>query len=270
MGVFNQSHKPSFRGVPFVVESEATQGGKKTVSHEYVNSNKRYTEELGKIPPKFTLNVKVHGDDAIQKRFNLENALNLPGLGELVHPIYGVLQAKSTTYTVSSNQTNIGEFRFSINFEITESNITTRKITDTSFEVSTNASLAASSVSDKAKDVMNAPGTAENLSSLAETADASLSWLEKTESILNLNIDKAADFTRLLNETQNNIFVLAQSPEVLINTYDSLIASVNNLADVPEDLEIYWRDLLGYGVQDTNSNSPSVIPAGNSSTEKSP
>ena len=105
MSVLEQLQPASFRGIPFLVNAETKTGGKKTVTHEYVGSDKRFTEELGLLPPSFSIEAVIHGNEAISTRLLLEDALDEPGLGILVHPVYGAIEVKSTIYSVNSNQT---------------------------------------------------------------------------------------------------------------------------------------------------------------------
>ena len=37
----------SFRGIPFLIERHTTKSGRKTVTHEFPNSDNRFVEDLG-------------------------------------------------------------------------------------------------------------------------------------------------------------------------------------------------------------------------------
>ena len=79
----------SFRGVPFKTEDESLIAGRRVETHEFVNRDKPYTEDLGKITLRPKITAYVIGDDCYEQRDRLIEALNKPGPGTLVHPAYG-------------------------------------------------------------------------------------------------------------------------------------------------------------------------------------
>lgn len=79
----------SFRGVPFKVEEESSGVGRRVETHEYPNRDKPYTEDLGKVSLRPSLTAYVVGEDCFDQRDRLIEALNKPGPGTLVHPVYG-------------------------------------------------------------------------------------------------------------------------------------------------------------------------------------
>lgn len=81
----------SFRGVPFKVEDESAGVGRRVETHEFPNRDKPYTEDLGKVTHRPTINAYVIGDDCFEQRDRLIEALNKPGPGKLIHPSYGEL-----------------------------------------------------------------------------------------------------------------------------------------------------------------------------------
>lgn len=79
----------SFRGVPFKTEDESLTAGRRVETHEFVNRDKPYTEDLGKVTSRPKFSGYVIGDDCYEQRDRLIEALNKPGPGTLVHPAYG-------------------------------------------------------------------------------------------------------------------------------------------------------------------------------------
>ncbi len=107
----------SFRGVVFFFRSESSQEGRKTVTHDFVNSDRRFVEDLGQLPPIFTLDAFVFGPDAFVQRDNLRRVLDEPGIGILSHPVRGNVEVTAKTYSVRSNNNAIGRIDFSLTFE---------------------------------------------------------------------------------------------------------------------------------------------------------
>lgn len=119
MSIFENYQTASFRNIEFVLDDETTEDGRKIVSHEFVNSDKRFVEDLGRIPIIFSIRGFVHGDGAspgFRERDALKEALNKKGVGRLVHPVYGSVDVVADPYSVSSSMRDAGKFNFRMVF----------------------------------------------------------------------------------------------------------------------------------------------------------
>ena len=260
MTIRELTRQGSWRGLGFLVQSETTSSGKKTVSHEFVNSDVRYTEELGKIPRKFTLNVTVHGYDAISQRFFLEDELNQPGVGSLVHPIYGELQAKSTTYSITSNQNNIGRFDFSINFEVSDANVTAEPILISESGVKKQAETSRSLLDDALEAAYSIPDIPSLLDSAAGKLSEVFEGIVDAVSVVTDPIQSAASsFASVIFEAQAGVFSIVQEATQiklsLTNIYDSMLSVV----DFPGQLLASWESLIDFGTEDDFEPTSTVI-----------
>jgi len=113
----SQLVEASFRGVPFRVRSETlTEGGRKIILHEYVNSSERFVEDQGQIPPKFRVTAFVHGTNFKALAQRLETALNQEGSGKLVLPTFGNVTVYALPYSKDSSQQSVGEITFELEF----------------------------------------------------------------------------------------------------------------------------------------------------------
>lgn len=107
----------SFKGVGFSVRSESSpEQGRKLVLHEYVNSDVRFVEDQGQIPPKFSIRAFVHGADFIARAARLEQVLNESGPGKLSMPTFGVIEAYAGAYSKDASQQSVGEISYTIPF----------------------------------------------------------------------------------------------------------------------------------------------------------
>jgi prophage DNA circulation protein len=79
----------SFRGVPFIVEDNSGEFGRRGSLHEYPFRDIPYAEDLGRRARRFSLQVFVLGDDCAAQRDALLNAMEQFGPGLLVHPSMG-------------------------------------------------------------------------------------------------------------------------------------------------------------------------------------
>ncbi len=91
-----QLRAASFRGVSFGVTADESEGGRRTVTHEFPQREAPYVEDLGGAPRRFTVQAFVLGSDYMSRRDALEAALQQPGPGTLVHPWYGEVQVSQT------------------------------------------------------------------------------------------------------------------------------------------------------------------------------
>ena len=123
MALFDELQSASFKGVSFLVESTTTNAGRKTVTHEYPNTNIRFVEDLGESQEVYQITGIITGTDYIQNRDALIAALKSAGRGELVHPFFGSVQVTAKPYSLSENMTNLGIARFSMTFEKSDDSI---------------------------------------------------------------------------------------------------------------------------------------------------
>ena len=110
----------SFKGAEFLWRSVGTQSGRKTVTHEYPNSDFRVVEDLGALPKIFTIEAEIAEPNAGAQASKLEAALESKGAGILVHPRLGRLDVTAKPYTMNDRLTNIGIVFFSMTFERSE------------------------------------------------------------------------------------------------------------------------------------------------------
>ena len=247
MTVIKDMHVASFRRVRFLVSSETVMRGKKTVMHEYPNSDQRYVEELGKLPPTFSLTAIVHGDDAITQRFRLENALEQRGLGTLVHPIYGELKVAVLNFSVSSNQTSVGQFVFDIQFAQSRENISPSPGTPTNQSITNLAQDAKDKANDQLVSLYKAPTTPSVFDSVVSTVEGVASQVrEKVQGIVEKTSAGAAGFDRVYRSITRNISYVVSSAQTL---RDNLTLLYDTALDVPvlvDQLAAAWDDLVDY------------------------
>jgi len=123
MSLLNQLYSASFNGVEFLMSGSDMTLSRKTVTHEYPNKKYRYVEDMGENLKAFEVRAVITGNNFLVRREALIVALQIKGIGVLVHPFYGVLSVVVKKYTVSEEMTRIGECIFTITFEEAYSNI---------------------------------------------------------------------------------------------------------------------------------------------------
>ena len=106
-----------FKKVPFLVRNEImTEAGRRIVLHDYPNSNKRFVEDLGQIPKKFSVTAFVSGNDFMDKANKLEAALKEKGSGILFIPTFGSAEVYALPYKKDAAQSEVGEIKFELSF----------------------------------------------------------------------------------------------------------------------------------------------------------
>lgn len=79
----------SFRGVAFEVDATERSSGRRVEISEFAKRDKPALEEFGLRARRLQIDAVLVGDDVIAQARRLEDALNQPGNGTLVHPWYG-------------------------------------------------------------------------------------------------------------------------------------------------------------------------------------
>lgn len=89
----------SFRGVPFHYEDTKREGGRRGPDHEFPDRDDAYPEDLGRKKKQHSITGYVIGDDYMESRAALEDALDAKGPATLVHPYRGALNVQVRTWT---------------------------------------------------------------------------------------------------------------------------------------------------------------------------
>jgi prophage DNA circulation protein len=94
MGWENSLLNASFRGVPLEVKSTSDDIERSTVVHEYPYVDGANVEDLGRRGRMISLVVIFYGDDYETQLQDLLNSIDLPGSAELIHPVFGSINAQ--------------------------------------------------------------------------------------------------------------------------------------------------------------------------------
>lgn len=117
------SGKGSFRGVPFFIMDDGTiSGGRRVVRHEYPLRDDGETEDMGLSTREYAFAAVVFGDDYLDQKDALIDALEAKELGEIDHPYYGKKQVQIETYTVRESCYTGGVAMFSVTFVLAAEN----------------------------------------------------------------------------------------------------------------------------------------------------
>lgn len=112
----------SYKGVPFLVNVVEFNGGKKTVIHNFPNSNIQNVEELGIIPRTYRVPAIINEPNYRFKRDRLMAALESEGSGVLIHPTFGRIEnITALSFTGIEDLKKAGDLEIIINFAPSDS-----------------------------------------------------------------------------------------------------------------------------------------------------
>ena len=106
----------SFRGVPFWLDADSVNVGRRTQVHEFPQRDQPFVEDLGRRTREYKFSGFVVGDDCLSQRDKLLTALDKPGAGELVHPWFGRMTVTAGDCEVSHARNELGMVRFNLVF----------------------------------------------------------------------------------------------------------------------------------------------------------
>ena len=102
----------SFNGFPFYVERDAATMGRRLVPHEFPNSDTPYVEDVGRKVKSWPVTLYVASDIADAQMRALEAVLDAGGVGVLVLPMAGPLQARPGLFSRSAEKDRLGYVAF--------------------------------------------------------------------------------------------------------------------------------------------------------------
>jgi prophage DNA circulation protein len=106
----------SFRGISFLIPQASVPVGMKGPLHEFPQRDTPFFEQMGKQAHVHKMTAWVVGDDCLERRDKLIEALQTPGAGELVHPWLGRLQVKVGECDMAHERTQGGMVTFELTF----------------------------------------------------------------------------------------------------------------------------------------------------------
>lgn len=111
-----QLQPASFKGMPFEVLSDSSTFGRRIQVHEFVQRDKPFCEDLGRVTRRFSVNAFFGGDDCLDKRDAFLATVDDGATGELVLPTWGAMQATAMPGSVDNSRQDGGVVWVSLEF----------------------------------------------------------------------------------------------------------------------------------------------------------
>lgn len=106
----------SYKGVPFYVDRDREEGGRRIVSHEFPMRDDPFNEDLGEKKRTFSVSAYVASDAADAEAAALSAICATRGAGILVLPAHGQIIARCTEFRRDRDKDRAGLVAFSIEF----------------------------------------------------------------------------------------------------------------------------------------------------------
>jgi len=216
----------SFRGVPFFVDTEEGNGGRRTVTHEFPLLDDPFVEDMGRKTRTFTLDAYVIGQDYHTAKNALIKALEGSGPGAMVLPYTGERKVAIDGYRYRESVDEGGMCRFSIDCIETPAQPLQPSATTVSSIGATNAAAA----------LLSALST--SFVSIFDVGDAPQFALDSLTEIM-------GDATAAVDAAFSPIITAVQDLAVFKRQVEDLVADAEALIRAPEDLVLDVLAILG-------------------------
>ncbi len=217
MALIDELFSASYKGAPFLVNRVSTSGGRKTVQHEFPNSNIQVIEDLGLSPRVYSISAIIAEPNYIQKRDTLLRALEEGGRGVLIHPFYGRIEnVVARTFSLNEDVSRLGDTVVEIVFAPSETDGLPTQSINTVSQVSTLASTVSENTVTDITDLFNVTDTfqgnfASAVAKLNDIADA----FTINAQLPTVSADQINTFTSLVDNFRSSINTLIGTPAAL-------------------------------------------------------
>jgi prophage DNA circulation protein len=211
--------------------------GRKTVSHNFVNSKSRYVEDLGPSPNVFKIKWRIIESTFSaykSKRDKLEAVLNTAGIITFIHPTRGKLKVVATQNGEAINPLSaLNVIEYDLTLEIADKNI---------FPTSAGGN----------KNFLNRIYDSINDTSGGALAQA-VSFYNEGIAVFNDARDSIQDITGTINDVVSTINGVADEVAAFVSDIAAFQASITNLMQTPADLASRMNQIYGNVAVITNN-----------------
>lgn len=241
----------SFRGVPFLLDVTTTSGGRKTVTNEFPNSNRRFVEDLGLLNKSFAITGTITGPNYAFKRDALILALEKEGTGILIIATLGVFNVVSTTYTLSERMTALGDATFTMNFEVAQDSLVPTPIQGALSSIFSSVTEAIALLETTVFQVISITRSDNFIDALSKV-DSFLQTLGALTNIFVTESDTFDDFSKELTNFVDNSSQILTNTALLGTATSSLFNTLNSSVATPQDGVTLFENLYNFGDDDTD------------------
>ena len=248
MAILDELVAASFKGATFLIDGTSTTGGRKTVTHEYPNSDRRFVEDLGELREIYTVTGIVHGDTYFADRDNLIAQLKSSGSGELIHPFYGSVTVVAKPYSLSENLTNLGVATFRMTFERSNESVFPKATANNSSQINRKTSSVFDSMKKDLTNIFNVtPRSTNNFIDATATMTRIAAAMGINANTILKVTNNTSQFSSLLEIFTDNINTNAFNSTNLSGDLFNLFTSFNGLGNTAKDQFDILTGLFNFG-----------------------
>lgn len=233
---FEDRLKASFRGVPFLLETADGNSGRRALPHAYPKRDAGWTEDNGGILKGEQISGRVLGEDYLEQLRAIEDALNQPGPGELIHPWFGVqiVQIGKVSRKLVITKDGTATFSFEV-FEAGQPLLPSAK-NDTASQLATEADASQKAANEHFEKEFDT----ETTEGIGDMVDGYLDDLEEFTRGLPSLPSELREWTDRLLRTKNSVGKLLAYPGELAREGMGLLEDINGLVKDPiRSLDVY-------------------------------
>ena len=229
MTISKQLLQATFKSKKFLVKVPERRGGRKTVTHNFVSSDRKFVEDLGLQVPDYNVTaiLDTTPENYFQVRDDFISVLDSFGAGILQLPTVGQINAQVTNYALIEDYENLGVVQLNINFSQTNNNI--------SPSVISNPISEASAIKDA--------GITSGINRFNDSFSASFS------SSLISSIESLNNFARSVSESVNRSNAAASDVSKINNLITGFRTQILRAANIGSDtgasMSQLYNDVLG-------------------------
>lgn len=237
----------SFRGAPFLVESDELGIGRRYIQHVYPRRDKPFTEDFGRQPRSFELPGYVLAND-FAARNRLIDAVEAEGPGTLVHPYYGEETVICTSCAVSHSRTENRVSRFDLVFqEAGELRFPSAQL-DTQAIVERDADQALIGVQEQFETDFSVAGVQNFVVEAArELVGDSVDDIVAGAGQVRSGAAQLNDFLAEAEDTRRQLTTLLNTPNRLAARVSGLVGGLLNAVQAPTTVIPFLRRLIDFG-----------------------
>lgn len=248
MTILDELVAASFKGATFLINGTSTTGGRKTVTHEYPNSDRRFVEDLGELREIYTVTGIIHGATYFADRDNLIAQLKSSGSGELIHPFYGSVTVVAKPYSLSENLTNLGVATFRMTFERSNESVFPKATANNSSQINRKTTSVFDSMKKDLTNIFNVTPRSTNnfIDATATMTRIAAAMGINADTILKVT-NNTSQFSSLLEIFTDNINTNAFNSTNLSGDLFNLFSSFNGLGNTAKDQFDILTGLFNFG-----------------------
>lgn len=262
MTIFNIARLPqcTIGGIKVFYQESTVNGGRKTITHEYPDTDTRYVEDLGKLEKTYNIDAVVNTNVSFSARDKLIKVLESAGIIPIVHPTFGKRNVVLKSYSLIDSTLTLGICKFSLVFEEASLNKMPQTIQgNAGFLDKLKKSVLEKTGVDLDKTWKAVTDAKDKFDSAVETVSNTANEMQRASQLIQGAADSFSDLTTSINEIVDSARSLVQSPSILAS---KIRTSFNNLGvayNSSKDLFDVCSSFFGFNGADRKSNGKSVV-----------